>query len=78
MGKHSAPRKQRRRATRTSDTPDYDRSADRAPFYSAFDDAGTRVDRGADAAREVQLDEDAPEDEPRGDEFWEEQRPPHY
>lgn len=63
-------RKKRRRATRTSDTPDYDRSAD--------DVLSVGSEGGLDGAREVQLDDAPADNEPRGVEFYEAERPPHY
>ncbi|WP_293768518.1 hypothetical protein [uncultured Corynebacterium sp.] len=70
----TAPRK-RRRAQRLSDAVDYDRTADRPPFQSAFGDDGERI---------VQLDPDGAEGEAdeggsgTGEQFYREQQPPHY
>ncbi|AKE38737.1 Hypothetical Protein NG00_00688 [Corynebacterium camporealensis] len=62
-------RTKRRRATRKADV-DYDRTADRPPFVSAFDDP-------SDAGRTVTLDDDAPDDK-EGVDFYKEEMPPHY
>lgn len=58
--------KKRRRAFRASTAPDYDRTADiPAPLPAG------------DEVREVILDPDQ-DDAPTGEEFWLEERPPHY
>ncbi|NLF90171.1 MAG: hypothetical protein GX570_02315 [Corynebacterium marinum] len=60
----------RRRAVRQSDAPDIDRE---------FDRPGTlfRSVEAADEGREVLLDPEA-EESVSPEEFWREQRPPHY
>lgn len=69
-------RGKRRRAVRPSDSPDYDRTADRPPFVSAFG--------SADAERAVEVDDgpqslESPDgDGTRGEAFYREQIPPHY
>ncbi len=62
-------RRKRRRAVRPSEAKDYDRTADRPPFQSAFDSEGRRT---------VVLEEDAAEEPATGLEFYIEQMPPHY
>lgn len=78
---HSRRRK-RRRAVRPSDCPDYDRTADRAPFVSAFDafDAFDSADSAgsADAERAVEVNDGPVDDGLRGEAFYREQIPPHY
>lgn len=59
-------RRQRRRVRRVSDA-DYDRTAD----------APVREEGGADADRDVQIDEDSSE-QLVGIEFYQAERPPHY
>ncbi|QPK79799.1 hypothetical protein G7Y31_03630 [Corynebacterium lizhenjunii] len=64
------PRSARRRAVRKSDAVDYDRSADRPEFHSAFDTDGNRL---------ISLDRVSDEEPASHDAaFYEEQRPPHY
>ncbi|WP_290225427.1 hypothetical protein [Corynebacterium confusum] len=72
---HSRRRK-RRRAVRPSDCPDYDRTADRAPFVSAFDSADSAG--SADAERAVEVNDGPADDGLRGEAFYREQIPPHY
>jgi len=70
------PRK-RRRVFKESDSPNYDRTADRPDFVSAFPDD----DEAADATRSVELDEeqaDSGTPNRASEEFWAEQRPPHH
>lgn len=67
------PPRKRRRATRLSDAPpNYDRTADRPPFQSAF---------GPDGERAVPVDDEAAAaggEELTGEEFYRAQQPPHY
>ncbi|MDO5033040.1 hypothetical protein [Corynebacterium sp.] len=70
----ATPRK-RRRAVRISDAPDYDRTADRPEFVSAFGPEESQG--GQDSSRNVELDEFSAE-EPTGEAFYREQMPPHY
>lgn len=60
----------RRRVVRKSDAPGIDREADRPD--TRFVDEGA-----ADGSREVLLDPEA-EESVSAEEFWREQRPPHY
>jgi hypothetical protein len=72
----AVPRK-RRRVFKESDSPNYDRTADRPDFVSAFPDD----DEAADATRSVELDEeqaDSGTPNRASEEFWAEQRPPHH
>ncbi|MCQ9333377.1 hypothetical protein NQ042_04585 [Corynebacterium phoceense] len=66
-----AQSRKRRRATRLSDAPNYDRTADRPPFQSAF---------GPDGERAVPVDDEAAAagEELTGEEFYRAQQPPHY
>lgn len=64
----AAPKRQRRRVFRVSEAAEYDRTADRPDFVSAFNDDGERA---------VVLDEEA-EDTLQGDAFLKEQVPPHH
>lgn len=66
----------RRRAFKASKSKDYDRSADRPEFVSAFDADGDRVVPLEDSA-EGTGDEGSIEDLDRL-EFYKEQRPPHH
>ncbi|MDO5512682.1 hypothetical protein [Corynebacterium sp.] len=63
-------RRSRRRVVRKSDAADIDRNADRPD--SLFGNV-----RAADGEREVILDPEA-EESLSAEEFWREQRPPHY
>ncbi|MFH0412339.1 hypothetical protein ACG98H_09645 [Corynebacterium sp. L4756] len=70
------PRK-RRRVFRQSDSPDYDRTADKPDFISAFPDD----EDAADATRSVELDDGLPDtgtEDRSSEEFWKQQRPPHH
>ncbi|WP_040085304.1 hypothetical protein [Corynebacterium humireducens] len=66
----SRERRPRRRVVRPSDAPSIDRDADRP-------DSLFRGARAADEEREVILDPEI-EDSVSAEEFWREQRPPHY
>lgn len=65
----------RRRVVRRAES-DYDRTADRPDFVSAFDE--TWDESGSDATREVALDEEQPVEQPHNEQFYREQTPPHY
>ena len=70
------PRK-RRRVFKQSDSPNYDRTADRAEFVSAFPHEA----EAGDAARDVELDDeslDSGTPDRSSEEFWTEQQPPHH
>lgn len=70
------PRK-RRRVFKESASPNYDRTADRSDFFSAFPNEA----ESDDATRSVELDDvqtDAAILERASEEFWKEQRPPHH
>ncbi|ALC05325.1 hypothetical protein CDES_04400 [Corynebacterium deserti GIMN1.010] len=58
--------RQRRRSFRASDARDYDRTADTPVHISSNEEE-----------REVTLDPEG-EDQPKGEEFWKEQHPPHH
>lgn len=85
-GSVGSGRRPRRRVTRLSPAGDYDRTADRPDFQSAFRDDGERVveldtEPGLDEAADqgsnqgAALDSDAAG---KSREFYEEERPPHY
>ncbi|HCG2961466.1 TPA: hypothetical protein NJT28_000066 [Corynebacterium striatum] len=65
----------RRRVVRRAES-DYDRTADRPDFVSAFYE--TWDESGSDATREVALDEEQPVEQPHNEQFYREQIPPHY
>ena len=70
------PRK-RRRVFKESDSPNYDRTADRPDFVSAF----PAEEEAGDATRSVDFDEeqaDAGAPDRSSEEFWKEQQPPHH
>lgn len=70
------PRK-RRRVFKQSDSLNYDRTADRPDFVTAFPED----DEAADATRNVEFDEEQVESgslDRTSREFWDEQRPPHH
>lgn len=77
-------RRPRRRVTRLSPAGDYDRTADRPDFQSAFRDDGERVveldtELGTEPGVEPGAAADtAGETHGKSREFYEEQRPPHY
>lgn len=83
-GATGAGRRSRRRVTRLSPAEDYDRTADRPDFQSAFRDDGERVvELDTELAAEPGLASGAVSDDVatahgKSREFYEEQRPPHY
>lgn len=84
----SSGRRPRRRVTRPSPAGDYDRTADRPEFQSAFRDDGERVveldtELGTELGTEPGVEpgsatDTAGEAHGKSREFYEEQRPPHY